>query len=246
MECSFQSKDFLSRDRCCQIRNSIVFNDINLPSDALIDAFLQANETLQLQSNYEVDSIPEESILTIFTEFMTESILPLSIHSILQQRQVPIDNQAVSLFKSVRKSLRSNDSLLMLASLLIIAKSKSIYNNSIQGGFTGSFNDYCHLLISGFHWFVTSPLSRILLPEIHYLEIYKRSKSGQLRRQCFSCSSNASIHKRTRFVCSKCGKAFCNSEECFVMYHKKNSIPYYWNVCYVCFDRRTLYNDSYE
>lgn len=238
MECGFQSKDFLSRDRCCQIRNSIIFNDIDLPSDALIDSFLQGNETVQLQSENEIESIPEESVLNVFTEFMTERVPLLSIHSILQQVQIHLDHQIVTLFKSVRKSLRPTDSLLLLASILVIAESEVIFCHSIQGGFSGTFSEYCSLLIRGFYWFVTSPLSKVLLPEIHYLEFYKRSKSGQLRRQCFACSSNTSIHKRTRFVCSKCGKAFCNTEECFVMYHKKNSIPFYWNVYYVCFDKK--------
>lgn len=228
ISCSLKSNHFLSRDRCTQIRNSITFPDIESPYETLIDNYIRISEDFDTPTIV----VPDESLWkTIFTEFLTGHMEQVSLSYLFEKMQnckIRLDPEGLSLYKIARKSLRFSDSLLLFSILLVVNASKHSCMKTMN------YYDFCLEVVRGIYWFVTIPVSQVLLSDVHFLEPYKQCKSGPLRKQCYSCSRFGSIHKRTRFVCNKCEKAFCHSEECFVTYHRKNALPYYSFVLLVC------------
>lgn len=212
------TKEFLSRDRCSQIRYSLSFPEINTSYDNRIDEYLHASEEF---STSLCDSSPV-SENEIFSAYLTEYLQPLSAQQLLDimlEMHVSLDDEGLLLFKSIRKSLRLFDTVVLFLVLLSCQFAKS---SSYQDNKEFSFIKYCTYLVQSIKWFLSTPLQQILLPEIHFLEEYKQCKSGFLRKKCFACT----VHKRTKYICAKCNKSFCFSEECFVQYHQQNGLPF--------------------
>ena len=225
---SQKQSPFLSRDRFLQIRNHLYLPGIDSSFDKhFIENYMENMEKnkpkLLFPPNVQTQ-LPKE----IFNAYLMSSYQEVAIEPFLQTMSslgVSLDREASMLISSSGFS-RVSESLVLFSVLLMVSYSKNLFCHYFSSYENISFFDFSLLLVSGMEWFQTASLSDLLLPEVHFLELYKQAKSGPLRKQCSMCSLN-NQRKRSKYVCKKCGKSFCCTEECFVMYHRNNNFVHY-------------------